>query len=74
MLFLEVIKIISIYCMRVCVKCISMLIYFFFYNLLVDCVKSLYKYFKERENVFYNLLIVGWVMFFFYNLCIKVVF
>lgn len=73
MLFLEVIKIISIYCMRVCVKCISMLIYFFFYNLLVDCNKSLYKYFKERENVFYNLLIVGWVMF-FYNLCIKVVF
>lgn len=73
MLFLEVIKIISIYCMRVCVKCISMLIYLFFYNLLVDCNKSLYKYFKERENVFYNLLIVGWVMF-FYNLCIKVVF
>lgn len=73
MLFLEVIKIISIYCMRVCVKCISMLIYFFFYNLLVDCNKSLYKYFKERENVLYNLLIVGWVMF-FYNLCIKVVF
>lgn len=61
----EVIKTISTYCMRACVKCISTSTHFFFYNSLVDCNKSLHKYFKERENALYNLLIAGWAMFFF---------
>lgn len=69
----EVIKTISTYCMRACVKCISTSTHFFFYNSLVDCNKSLHKYFKERENALYNLLIAGWAMF-FYNSCTKVVF